>query len=71
MSQFFGQQIQRKSKGCRNQSKRGKPSHSKLNSGATAHEQLAIRSFFSPDLCRGKQRLNSQACEVDYMYSLF
>ena len=46
MSLFFGQPSQRKNKGCRNQSKRGKPSRSKLNSVATAHEQLATWSLF-------------------------
>ena len=40
------QPSQRKNKGCRKQSIGGKPSRSKLNSVATAHEQLATWSFF-------------------------
>ena len=65
-SQFFGQPSQKKNKGCRNQSKQGKPSRSKLNSVATAHEQLISNLVFCfSDLCCGRQRLNRQACEVD------
>ena len=62
----------KENKGCKNQSKRGKQSRSILNRITTAHKQLATWSFFFSNLCRGKKRfLNSQACEVDYMYSLF